>query len=652
MIEPHSKNADKARAVAGGGSVGSSAKSHDVATRVGAPWKNTSPGALRRDSLVALLAVSGIICHLLLRFAVHSTAAIFLIPLYVVLVIGGLPLVVTLLRKFLAREFGSDLLAGISIVVAVIQGEYLVGSIVVLMLSGGATLEEYSSRRASFVLDALAKRMPQSAHRRVGDQTMDVEIGAINVGDSLLVYPHEVCPTDGVVLEGQGRMNESFLTGEPYEMSKAPGSKVISGALNGETALTIRAEKLPVDSRYARIMRVMEETQQRRPRLRRLGDQLGAWYTPLAVAIALLAWALTRESHRFLAVLVIATPCPLLLAIPVAVIGAISLAARQGIIIKNPAILEQIESCRTFIFDKTGTLTYGHPSLIEIECAPGFAESDVLRAAASVERYSKHPLARAILDAANEAGLQPQPVSEIHEPPGAGLMGVVAGQEILLTGRRQVQAKMIKLPVAREGLECLMFFNGNFAALFRFRDAPRSGARTFLGHLGSRHGITRLVLVSGDRPDEVSSVAAEVGIRETHAAKSPEEKVGIVRTETARSKTVFVGDGINDAPAMQAATIGVSLGQTSDIVAEAADAVVLDSSLSKVDELIHIGGRMRRIALESAMGGMALSLIGMVMAALGWLRPIEGAIAQEIIDLLAVLNAVRASVTSKHLTDY
>ncbi len=590
--------------------------------------------------------------HFLLRFVIRSTSTVSLIPLYIVVVIGGLPLIIELTRKCMAREFGSDLLAGISIVVAVIQGEFLVGSIIVLMLSGGATLEQYSSRRASSVLDALAKRMPQFAHRRAGEQIADVKLEAILIGDSLIVYPHEVCPTDGVVLEGQGRMNEAFLTGEPYEMSKVPGSKVISGALNGEAALTIRAERLPADSRYARIMRVMEDTQQRRPRLRRLGDQLGAWYTPLAVGIALLAWALTGESHRFLAVLVIATPCPLLLAIPVTVIGAISLSARRGIIIKNPAILEQIESCRTFIFDKTGTLTYGRPSLTAIECAPGFAERDVLRAAASVERYSKHPLARAILEAAAEARLQLEPVSEIHEPPGAGLRGVIAGKEVSLTGRRHVQDKSLKLPPIGEGLECLMFRDGNFAALFRFRDSPRRGARTFLEHLGPRHGITRLILVSGDRPTEVNSLATEVGIRETHAGKSPEEKVGIVRAETTHGKTVFIGDGINDAPAMQAATIGVSLGQTSDIVTESADAVILDSSLSKVDELIHIGRRMRRIALQSAMGGMALSVLGMALAAFGWLRPIEGAIAQEIIDLAAVLNAVRASVSSKHLTDY
>jgi heavy metal translocating P-type ATPase len=617
-------------------------------------WRDTraSNASLRRDSAVALLACVGILCHFCFRFLIHSTAGVLRIPLYIVLAAGGLPLVAVLIGKCLRREFGSDLLAGISIVVAVAQGEYLVGSIIVLMLSGGATLEAYTSRRASFVLDALAKRMPQSAHRKVGEEIMDVKLDGIHVGDSLIIYPHEVCPTDGVVLEGQGRMNEAFLTGEPYEMSKVPGSKVISGALNGETALTIRTEKLPVDSRYARIMRVMEETQQHRPRLRRLGDQLGAWYTPLALSIAFLAWAITGQPHRFLAVLVIATPCPLLLAIPVAVIGAISLSARRGIVIKNPAILEQIGSCRTFIFDKTGTLTYGRPSLIEIECASHFAKDDVLRAAASVERYSKHPLARAILDAANEAGLQLEPVSEIHEPPGAGLRGVIAGKEVLLTGRRYAQEVMLKLPAMREGLECLLFVDGNFAALFRFRDTPRPGARTFLAHLAPRHGITRLILVSGDRPNEVNSLASQVGIQETHAAATPEDKVRIVRVEAMRSKTVFVGDGINDAPAMRAATIGISLGQTSDVVTEAADAVIMDSSLSKVDELIHIGRRMRRIALESAIGGIVLSLLGMVMAAFGWLPPIEGAIAQEIIDLVAVLNAVRTSVTARHLTDY
>lgn len=279
-------------------------------------------------------------------------------PLVAVLVLGGVPLVSTLSRKLLAREFGSDLLAGISIVTSVILGEYLVGCVVVLMLSGGEALEQFATRRASSTLDSPAKRMPQTAHRKSGEELKDVSLDEIVIGDELIIFPHEICPTDGVVLEGQGKMNEAYLTGEPFEISKTPDSEVLSGSVNGEAALTIRAENLPIHSRYARIMQVMQETEQQRPQLRRLGDKLGAWYTPAALLISILAWVVTGEQHRFLAVLVVATPCPLLIAIPVAVIGAISLSARRGIIIKNPAILEQIDLCRTLIFDKTGTLTY------------------------------------------------------------------------------------------------------------------------------------------------------------------------------------------------------------------------------------------------------------------------------------------------------
>ena len=606
------------------------------------------PGIFRRFAAASITTVAGagIALHLLFRYLFHTRELIVLVPLYAVLLLGGVPLVAELVRKLAKREFGSDLLAGISIVTSVIEGEYLVGSIVVLMLSGGTALEAYASRRASAVLKALAKRMPLMAHRGLGAYIEDVAIDKVAVGDSLLIYPHEACPADGTVIEGQGRMNESFLTGEPFEISKAPGSSVISGALNGETPLTIRTEKLPSDSRYARIMRVMEETQQHRPRLRRLGDQLGAWYTPLAVALALSAWALTGESQRFLAVLVMATPCPLLIAIPVAVIGAISLSASSGIIIKNPAVLEQVDSCRTFIFDKTGTLTYGRPLLTEIECAPGFAAPDVLRLAASVERYSKHPLAKAILHAAEKEAVQFEPASEIRESPGEGLLGVVGGRKVLLTGRNRL-ASTLMLPAIHSGLECLVFIDGTFAAACHFHDAPRNDSGPFVKHLKPRHHASRILLVSGDRESEVRFLAREVGITDIRSSATPEEKVSIVREEAKHHKTLFVGDGINDAPAMQAATVGVAFGVNSDITSEAADAVILESSISKVDELIHIGRRMSSVALESAVGGMVLSMVGMIAAAFGYLPAISGAIAQEAIDLVAVLNAVRAAVPSK-----
>jgi len=605
-----------------------------------------------REAHIAILATGSILTHLALRYLLGVSALAWQAPLFLTLLLGGVPLVAALSRKLIAREFGSDLLAGISIVISVLLGEYLVGAIVVLMLSGGAALEQYATRRASSVLDALAKRMPQTAHRKRGSRVADVALSKVAIGDILVVFPHEICPVDGVVVDGHGVMDESYLTGEPFEISKTPGSQVLSGAINGDTALTIRAEKLPVDSRYAKIMQVMRETEQNRPRLRRLGDRLGAWYTPVAVTLAALIWVASGDSHRFLAVLVVATPCPLLIAIPVAIIGAISLSARRGIIIKNPAVLEQIDTCRTLIFDKTGTLTYGKPSLTEILCAPGFAEEDVLRMAASVERYSKHPLAGAILRAARSTNLVLEPAMEISERPGEGLRGIVAGGRVQITGRDKATGQGYALPPVAAGLECLVFLDGAYAATFRFRDTARKESNLFVKHLKPSHRVSKVMLVSGDRESEVRYLADTVGITEIHSGKSPEEKVKIVREEAGREKTLFVGDGINDAPALQAATVGVAFGSNSDITSETADAVILEVSLEKVDELIHIGRRMRSIALQSAVGGMALSIAGMLTAAIGYLPPVGGAIAQEIIDLVAVLNAVRVALPFDTLTDF
>src|ERR1043165_5197231 len=346
----------------------------------------------RRTTVIAVLAATAIAVHLILRFGIRTSPGAYQIPLLATLALGGIPLVYELLQKLLRREFGSDLLAGISIVTSVLLGEYLAGSIVVLMLSGGEALENYAVRNASSVLRALAKRMPSVAHRKRDSEITDLALDEIMVGDTLVVYPHEICPVDGIVVEGHGTMDESFLTGEPFKITKAPGSTVISGAINGESALPLHASRRAVDSRYAKIIEVMRESEQKRPRLRRLGDQLGAIYTPLAVGLAVLAWVISGEAIRFLAVLVIATPCPLLIAIPVAIIGSISLCARRAIIVKSPVVLEQIAQCRTAIFDKTGTLTYGEPKLTEQIVSSAFAQRDVLTLAASIERYSKHPL--------------------------------------------------------------------------------------------------------------------------------------------------------------------------------------------------------------------------------------------------------------------
>src|SRR6185369_8632115 len=353
------------------------------------------------------------------------------ISLFVALAAAA-PLIWRIGKRIARFEMTADLLAAVSIVAAVLLGEYLAGTIVVLMLSGGEALEALAVRKASFALDALAKRLPSAAHLREG---RDVRIEDVEVGDEVLINPYEICPVDGVVIEGRSTMNEAYLTGEPFVLPKAVGSIVLSGAANGEGLLTVKTEKLASDSRYSRIMEVMRDAEEKRPQIRRLGDRIGAIYTVVIMAIAIAAWIITGTPERFLSIIVVATPCPLIIGIPIAVIGSVSLAARRGIIIKDPAILEKLDSCRVAIFDKTGTLTYGEPNLVSIETAGTFSRDDVLRLVASLEKYSRRPLARPIIAAAKEKGLELSEASELSERPGTGLTGIVGEAKIQVTSR-------------------------------------------------------------------------------------------------------------------------------------------------------------------------------------------------------------------------
>lgn len=609
----------------------------------------------RKTTLIAALSIAGIILHLVLRYGYGTGPENWRIPLFAILITGGIPLVWGLFLKLLKRDFGSDLLGGISIITSILLGEYLAGSIIVLMLSGGEALEGYALRNASSVLAALAKRMPAIAHRQRNGATEEIPLAGIAVGDTLVIHPHEICPADGIVTQGHGTMDESYLTGEPFLITKTSGSAVISGAVNGESVLTIRTTRLAADSRYSKIMEVMRESESKRPELRRLGDQLGAIYTPLALTVATVAWIASADPVRFLSVLVIATPCPLLIGIPIAIIGSISLCARRAIIVRSPVVLEQITRCRTAIFDKTGTLTYGEPTLTDQATAAGFDPALVLGLVAGLERYSKHPLARAILAAADQAGIHIPDATEVSEAPGQGLRGNLADHWVLVTSRNKLATLGVSgrdaLPPVADGLECVIVIDQRYAGVLRFRDTPRTDSRSFVSHLGPKHQFDRVMIVSGDRDSEVRHLAGLVGIREIHSQQSPEEKLAIVRKETALAGTLYVGDGINDAPAMMAATVGMAIGKNSDVTAEAAGVVIMDNSLTKVDEFMHISRRMRRIALQSAIGGMALSMIGMAFAAMGHLSPVNGAVLQEIIDVLAVLNALRAAFPPKVIHD-
>jgi len=585
------------------------------------------------------------------------------LPLVLMLVLGGVPLVWDLLAKLCAGTFGSDLLAGLSIITSILLGEYLAGVLVVLMLSGGEALESRAVSRAGDVLNALARRMPTLAHRKTAAGLTDIRLVEVAVGDTIVVLPHEICPVDGTVVSGRGSMDESYLTGEPYRMSKAPGSTVLSGAINGQAALEVRTDRVAGDSRYAKIMDVLRSSEEKRPQLRRMADMLGAFYTPLAVAIAAAAWWFSGSATRFLAVLVVATPCPLLIAIPVAIIGAVSLAAKRGIVIRDPAILERLDTCRTAIFDKTGTLTYGEPSLTDVVLLGRLTEAEVLALAASLETYSKHPLSAAVVQAAAEQSIQLLEVEALAEKPGLGLVGQVKHfngaatvREVAITSRQKLSNVdadgVAQLPAVTGGLECVVVVDGKTEALLRFRDSPRADGRPFVSHLKPAHGLSRVMLVSGDRESEVRWLADLVGITEVHAGIQPEGKLRIVEQATAEAPTLFVGDGINDAPALAAATVGIAMGAASDVTSEAAGAVIMDTALERIDELLHIGRRLRSIALQSAVGGMAASLIGMGLAAAGFLSPAIGALFQEAIDVVAVLNALRVSWNPGALTDY
>ncbi len=596
----------------------------------------------RWQSGIVWLSLIAILAHLLLVFFDYPFQNL---PLLFPVMLGGIPLLLQIFFKLLKANLGADLLAAMALLTGVILQEYLAATLIILMLATGQLLEQYAMKKASSVLLALAERMPSETHRRRGSKIENIPLEQVNIGDEIIVYPHETCPVDGLVIEGHGSMDESYLTGEPYQISKAPGSSALSGAINGESLLIIKTSQLSSDSRYAEIVKVLSEAEQKRPSIRRLGDQIGAVFAPLAFIFALAAWYISGDAVRFLAVLVIATPCPLLIAVPITIISAISMAAKHAIIIKDPTVLERLPTCKTAIFDKTGTLTYGRPALTSMQVVEPFGKKRLLQYIASLEQYSKHPLSIAIVEAARKENLLLLESSNVSEKPGQGLSGMIDRHQIQITGRKKLIQNYPQfaamLPEESPGLECVVLIDNHYAASCHFHDAPRLESEPFIGHLKPAHHFNKVMLVSGDRASEVDYLGQLLHLSEIHASQSPEQKLAIVRKEVSIAPTVFMGDGINDAPALTAATVGIAFGQYSNVTAEAAGAVIMENTLNKVDELFHLAKNSRKIALQSALGGMFLSIIGMGFAAAGYISPVAGAILQELIDVLAILNALR-----------
>jgi len=563
----------------------------------------------------------------------------------------GLPLVFTTVRGILHGRFASDLVATLAIVAAMPLDQPLAGLVVALMQSGGEALERYAEQRASRAVRELEAQAPRIAHRLEGAGITDVPAEAVTVGDTLLVRPGEMVPCDGTVIEGSAAVDISRITGEPVPLHGTPGITLRSGSLVLDGPLTLRADALASESLYARIVELVRTAQASKAPLQRLADRVAVWFTPVTLIMCGGAWAWSGDPLRVLAVLVVATPCPLILATPVAIIGGINRAARRRIIIRHGGALEALAAVNAVVFDKTGTLTIGQPEVAGIESVAPWSHDELLGLAASIEQGAGHPLARSLVKAAQARGLTLLRAISIQEAPGRGVSGTVDHRHVtvgalsLVRERAPIAAETLDhLRHGRAGLHAYVAVDGLAAGLITFADRPRPDVGQVLGALRAMQ-IGRLVLLSGDHADTAHAVAKAVGLSEAAGDLLPADKVAYVqRLRREGMRVMMVGDGINDAPALSAASVGLALAQHGGgIAAEAADVVLLEDDLTRVPETLQIGRRTMRIARQSLGVGLGLSFAAMVVAAFGYIPPTVGALLQEGIDLAVIVNALRAA---------
>ena len=577
------------------------------------------------------------------------------------LALTGAPVVWQTLRGVVRGRFAADLVAMLAIVAALILREPLAGLIVVLMQTGGEALERYAQGRASEAVRELETAAPRVAHRMVDGAVDDVPAEMVRVGDTLLLRPGELLACDAVVLEGRSHVDASRLTGEPVPVSAHPGIRLLSGSLNLEGPLTLRATAPASESQYARIVELVRTAQESKSPLQRLADRYAVWFTPLTLAVCAGTYLLSGDATRVLAVLVVATPCPLILATPVAVVGGINRAARRGIIFRHGTALEQLGRVGVAIFDKTGTLTIGRPRVARVLTVAGHTEDEVLRLAGSVEHGSGHLLARTLVQETVERGIVLPPGQHITEAPGQGVTGEVEGHHVTVGGLSYVLSRH---PEAETGLRGLLAriqgaelrayvaVDGQGAGLIEYADRLRPELAGFIPKL-RRLGVSRVVLLSGDDQANATAVGKAVGIDEAHGDLLPGAKVAYVqRLMKEGHRVLMVGDGTNDAPALSTATVGIALASGGGgISAEAADAVILTDDPTRVAEAITISRRTLGVARQSIWTGLGLSGAAMVVASFGYIPPVVGALLQEAIDVAVILNALRAAFPSRGVAD-
>ncbi|TIO04542.1 heavy metal translocating P-type ATPase [Mesorhizobium sp.] len=569
--------------------------------------------------------------------------------------VATLPVVVTLaisiLRDFWIGRFGVDAIALVSMSAALLFDQPLAAVVVAIMYAGGTVLEDFARGRAERNLKALTDRSPRVAHRKSAQGTDTISVDQVAIGDELLVRAGELLPVDGILLDALASLDESAVTGEPLTERRRAGDMLRSGTLNAGESFTMRASALAEQSTYAAIVRMVAAAQTAKAPFIRMADRFALFLLPATLLVAGTAWYVSGDPIRALAVLVVATPCPLILAAPVAFIGGVSRAARAGILMKGSAALEALAQVRTAIFDKTGTLTVGGAELIEIDAAPGHDANTLLQLLASLEQASHHVLADSIIRVARGRNLVLSHPYNVREYRGAGLKGRV-DKVSMAAGSRALVLVDKPLPRWAESgekryrgepvLRVFVALDGRLAGIFTFGDALRVDARGALSNLRSA-GIRRMVMLTGDDSVAAKRVSALLALDTIVADAMPAEKVAAVEAEQALAPTMMVGDGINDAPALAAATVGVAMGaRGASASSEAADVIVLTDRLQPVADAVRIAQRTRTIALQSIIAGLALSAVAMAAAAMGQITPVAGALLQEGIDIAVILNALRA----------
>ncbi|MCX7646616.1 MAG: heavy metal translocating P-type ATPase [Rhodobacteraceae bacterium] len=595
----------------------------------------------------AILAVTlaGLVAGLGLQAAGKAEAA------HLVWAAGVVPalaaLVLEILRSLARGEVGLDLVAALSMTAALVFGETLAAAVVAVMYAGGTFLESFAEGRARREMHALLARVPRTATRHRDGALEEVPLDAIAPGDRLLIRQGDVVPVDGTVASDGAFLDTSALTGEPLPVRLPRGAEAMSGATNAGEAFDLAATRRARESTYAGIVRLVEAAQRSKAPMSRLADRWSLGFLALTVVIAAAAWWATGDPIRAVAVLVVATPCPLILAVPVALVAGLSRAARFGVLIKGAGALETMARIGTLILDKTGTLTEGRPRIVSIRSHAGMTADDILRLAAALDQASRHPVAQAIVAAAKARGLALAVPSEVAEVPGDGVAGRVEGHAVIVGGDGFVAARLggaaDRVPPPEVGsVRVAVAVDGRLAGHLVMSDPLREDAARMLAGL-RRLGVGRILLATGDRVEVAEHVTRGLGLDGLRAGLTPDRKVLLVLAERKHGPVMMVGDGVNDAPALAAADVGVAMGARGAAAsAEAADVVLLVDRIDRLGAGIAIARAARRIALESVVAGIGLSVLGMIAAALGCISPVQGAVLQEAIDVAVILNALRA----------